>query len=650
MKYRRLYQAIRRPAGRLRRALRWRMARLRRWLVVRFGWRRVGSAPVANVVIHISLPPNTPNTTGRWLESVHGLLADRGVALVSPGELHRIGQSLWDPDATGLELDAGARGLRSAIAQLRARPPLSALVLSTGQALGSSPLSPAEATELRPGGEAMLARVVAAVRARRTTVLLDVPDAVGLCDAMIVERVVEGARPPAEIDLAPGLVGDLADRLRRVSGVDDVVVTVDDHSPWVPRILGALERAGVVIPRPEPLGRDVRPKIRWTLRTVLAAAAANPHVDGPEQRRVHQHLVAILGDDPVRSPAAVLAHPPVSLPARRHGAGKLPKIRRLHLHAGIQKTATTTIQRAMVAAREHLRDAGVVYVDRSDIMKKTERRAWGAYANSGSASFATFADDLQALVRRHQRRSLERGLPDDVVFISNETMVGALERGPFLERPFRRRSERALSQILDILQPDECHVTLTVRRQDTLLESTYMWQIHAGQSFDFTRYVEAAMRYPGAMSFQALADRVESLAGVDSVRVRPYEIVKWDVAGYLNDLLTPMGVTVDFDSIDFPRHTNAAYSQRALEIAKDANPLLSSRREIQPLREHLRETFPIGEYSPAMLLDSKTRQALIDMYADANRRLFRRSIPDLPEDAYCRLDTDQVIADALRAR
>jgi hypothetical protein len=107
---------------------------------------------------------------------------------------------------------------------------------------------------------------------------------------------------------------------------------------------------------------------------------------------------------------------------------------------------------------------------------------------------------------------------------------------------------------------------------------------------------------------------------------------------------------VDFDSIDFPRHTNAAYSQRALEIAKDANPLLSSRREIQPLREHLRETFPIGEYSPAMLLDSKTRQALIDMYADANRRLFRRSIPDLPEDAYCRLDTDQVIADALRAR
>jgi hypothetical protein len=286
----------------------------------------------------------------------------------------------------------------------------------------------------------------------------------------------------------------------------------------------------------------------------------------------------------------------------------------------------------------------VVYVDRGDMMRLRDLRAWGAYRASGSTNFDAFASQLQALVRRQQHSSDQAGLPSDVVFISNETLVGAMERGPFLERPFRPRTEQALMEILDVLQPEACHLSLVTRRQDTLIESMYMWNLHGGESFGFDRYLAGARRHPEALSYLDLATRLESVPGVESLRVQPYETIRIDLDGFLNGLLVPMAASVDFASLDFPRRANPAFSEMGMELARAINPNLDSKSEVVVVREFIRDTFPIGDaYPAAVLFDEEGRLEMLRTHAPDNEELFRRWMPEYPANTYSRLDTVEAL-------
>ena len=543
---------------------------------------------------------------------------------------------------------AGARAtpdVRAAVSARRVHRPVRAAIVSTDRALGSNPVTGlGELTRLRPQAEVALRELISGIPAARVSVVLDLPAPDRLIGDLISGLVGSGGRLPDRIQPNPALYGDLVGRIAAVEGVDEVLLVVDDGSKPTVRARRVLGVAEVEI---EPAGAGKpRPRSRWTLRGVVAANAVNPHLDRHERTLVRGAIRTLMSGDPARPPQALV---PCSvrraLDAAVHVSGcGTAGIAELHLHVGIQKTATTTVQAAMSAARDRLRDSGVVYVDRGEMMRLRDLRAWGAYHGTGAAAFESFASQLQATVRRSQRKSEQAGLRSDVVFISNETFVGAIERGPFLERPIRPRAERSLSEILDILQPETCHLSLVTRRQDTLIESLYMWQLHGGESFDFSRFVDAAVRHPEALSYLDLATRLESLPGVDRLHVQPYETIHADLDAFLNRLLAPMAVSVDFESLSFPRRANPAFSERAMELAKVINPQLDTKDEVVTVREFLRETFPVGENHPAAaLLDEPNRLAVLGAHAAGNEELFRRWMPEYPADAYSRLDTVEAL-------
>jgi hypothetical protein len=590
-------------------------------------YRRVGDRPVPHLVIHATLPSGARNQAARSLGGARAAMARRGVAFVDAEEgwksITLVRRSDDDPSSL-------AGDLRRSVPGARVGRPLSAVVVSSERALGrSGVIDAAELRALRPGAEAALEAVLAAVPARRVTVVLDLPPPVELAGEVIVGRVVSGLDPRVAVDAAASLYDDLADRVGRVAGVDDVHVEVSG----VPAVSAARVLASAGVGGVEVADPPAAPP-RWTLRGVMAVAAVDEHVDPGEGRRAQRMLRALTAVEPARPPAALL---PMAerrrLDPGAHVAGGLG-ISRLHLHVGIQKTATTTVQAAMSAARDLLAASGVVYVDRGDMMRLRDLRAWGAYRGTGTASFDRFAAQLQATVRRYQSRSEQAGRPSDVVFISNESFVGAVERGPFFERPFRPRAERALFEVLDVLQPESCHLSLVTRRQDTLIESLYMWQLHGGESFAFDRFRAALERRPEALHYTDLASRLAAVVGVESMTVRPYEMIHDGLGPFLDSLLDPMRVSVDFDALDFARRANPSHSERAMELARAINPHLDTKDEVVRVREFLRRTFPLNAYPAATLLDDDDRRRLLALFAADNEALFHQWMPDFPPEMY----------------
>ena len=589
--------------------------------------RRVGDRTIPRLVIHAVLPSGDHMVVTSLRRSA-ALLANAGTAFVS--------------DLGGARATAG---VHAALAGRRVRRPIRAAIVSTDRALGSSAVTdPGELTRLRPQTEAALRELIAGIPAARVSVVLDLPAPDRLIGDLISGLVGSGGRLPDRIRPNPALYRDLVERIAAVDGVDEVLLDVDDGSKPAVRARRVLGVAGVDL---DPAGAGKpKPRARWTLRGVMAVNAVNPHLDHHERTLVRGAIRTLMSGDPARPPQAIV---PCSvrraLDAAVHVSGcGTAGIAELHLHVGIQKTATTTVQAAMSAARDTLRDAGVVYVDRSEMMRLRDLRAWGAYHGTGAAAFESFASQLQATVRRSQRKCEQAGLPSGVVFISNETLVGAIERGPFLERPIRPRVERSLTEILDILQPESCHLSLVTRRQDTLIESLYMWQLHGGESFDFSRFVDGAVRHPEALSYLDLAARLESIPGVDTLHIQPYETIHVDLDAFLNRLLAPMAVTVDFESLSFPRRANPAFSERAMELARVINPQLDSKDEVVKVREFLREMFPIGESHPAAaLLSEQDRLQILATQSADNEELFRRWMPQYPADTYSRLDTVEAL-------
>jgi hypothetical protein len=265
-------------------------------------------------------------------------------------------------------------------------------------------------------------------------------------------------------------------------------------------------------------------------------------------------------------------------------------------------------------------------------MRIKDLQAWRAYPHTGKSNLSRFAADLRKTVWDH--RTAGGRAPVSTVLISNEAFVGAMEKGPFVERPFRPRAEGAIGDVLDILEPDVCHLILVTRRQDTLLESQYMWQIHGGGAFTFDRYLASFLAHREALSYLDLGERLERIPGVQGVTMHPFEAIRSGLGGFLDALLADTGARLDLTGLTFDAERNPAYSGRALEIAIAVNPHLRGRKEHRVVRDHLRSAFPAAQWGRVALLDDATRAAIVSGFAAENEAVFRRWMTAYPPDAY----------------
>lgn len=311
------------------------------------------------------------------------------------------------------------------------------------------------------------------------------------------------------------------------------------------------------------------------------------------------------------------------------------KVPDLYLHVGLQKTGTTTIQGGLTRIRKQLHARRVAYIDRRDMIRLPSIRDAASRPRRDLEGNARFRQELADLVDDYlQRAGSTSGGPARALLISNEELVGVIRKSATLEDDFRPRAEQAIAEVISVVQPERTHLLLYTRRQDTMLESLYMHQVHAAQSFEFQEYLRAEQSAP-KMYLHQLATRLAQIEGVSSLRVRPYEIITAGATAFIRDLLAPLDlVDLDWSALEGLPRKNESYSAEALRIALKANPYIRSRRERLIFKRVLSRAFPIKDHGRAPLLDGEARAQLIEHYRADNERLFAEFMPELPADSY----------------
>ncbi len=320
-------------------------------------------------------------------------------------------------------------------------------------------------------------------------------------------------------------------------------------------------------------------------------------------------------------------------------------IPRLVLHAGIHKTGTTTLQVSLKKLRPQLRQRGVALITIEMMKKLTHERSWAARRTRNRLEAPLFQHELRNMVGKEMDQVEEvSGAPTQQVLISNERLVGARMPSEGDSPLFRPVAEASITEVMKALSPDEVHLALYSRRQDRLIESCYLWEIQKGLSHtvreQFPYIDEAVLRY-----FD-LARRLRAIPGIDSMRVRPFELISGGSLHYLEDFLGNVGLQGQLDMSEFEDDpsANRSYSGKALAIALKVNGELETKKERDTMKRFLKRVFPIGDYPSAQILSAEERAKLIELYADDNEQLFMTFMPDLPMDSYSSIEATKRLA------
>lgn len=312
---------------------------------------------------------------------------------------------------------------------------------------------------------------------------------------------------------------------------------------------------------------------------------------------------------------------------------------RLVLHVGIHKTATSTLQTALRSLRPQLRAHGVAFINHKQVKKLPHVRAWAARLTADPLKAPRFMAELRSLVEEevgHVQRVT--GRPARCVLVSSEQMVGARMPCEVDFPVFRPLAEVGIAQILDALGASDAHVALYTRRQDTLMESAYMWEIQKG--LGHTIHEQFPFMFEPVMDYSQLADRIAGISGIGSLRVRPFESISAGSLAYLDDFLSNVDLagSLDYSVFEASPSANRSYSQKALDIALIINPYLDTAKQRAGAKRMLKGLFPVGEYPHAVILEDLDREKVLAAYRDANERLFSKWMPDLPAGTYSTIE------------
>lgn len=289
------------------------------------------------------------------------------------------------------------------------------------------------------------------------------------------------------------------------------------------------------------------------------------------------------------------------------------------VHLGLQKTASTMVQRAISRNRPALAAVAAEYRRLVPIEDRDHPRhlpALTSFLRSMShctSSTATEADglaEIDALFAAHPGH----------VLLSDENLLGPLHPRPDLR--LYENGPQVVRWLAANLPADDLTFVLYVRRQDTFLESAYVQHIQNGGAMSFEDY--ATRRGPGAMDWYALAMALEHEVGRARLQVVPYETIAAGPLPFTNDFLRRCGVPLSFDATDLPPDdANRSYSATAIEIARRTNELLNDSERAQ-LRRFLQDNFSNVTHPRPMLLSGAERAEFMVRYEDTNRELARR--------------------------
>ena len=280
----------------------------------------------------------------------------------------------------------------------------------------------------------------------------------------------------------------------------------------------------------------------------------------------------------------------------------MPLRRRLMIHVGAHRTATTSTQKFLNANGPGLLAQGVLYPYRESRHLKVMNRLF-----AGNLSPAELADDLK-------KRANGRPGRVHTIVLSDEDIVMRRDLGPLAR----------LSDWFDVT------ILYTLRRQDLWLESWYFqnvkWQWdRALAHLTFDQFLARRDRFHW-IHYDACLRHLEGLFGQENIRLGVFEKGQMP-KGPVIELAERIGLT-DLESFSEPPHINSSMSAEVVELARRLPLDLLEPPDRHVLRRALealdRDVLGNTGKQSERLLDRRARERVLKDYAAGNRAVAQR--------------------------
>lgn len=293
--------------------------------------------------------------------------------------------------------------------------------------------------------------------------------------------------------------------------------------------------------------------------------------------------------------------------------------KKVYLHIGAHKSASTTIQANARASKYFLKsEYGISSLLPEDIsgteFAKHFQSITGRERVLGSEEYHRSLQSAKLCITG----MIERCTTDDV-FISWEGVLGHCSLD--LYGGIYTHSKLVAESLGAVFQEYPAKIIMLIRKQDTFIESCYLQQIKAGRflSFDeFTSGIDVAR-----MSWGDIVSDLAEIFG-SSLLVVPFEVINdLGTSSFVESTLSYLaGKPITLDRAKITDRANESMSSYGVEIARELFPHLSDANRIA-LRKILFTEFSGSKFGKAVYFNSFSRRLIGEATKADNTDLYQ---------------------------
>ena len=278
----------------------------------------------------------------------------------------------------------------------------------------------------------------------------------------------------------------------------------------------------------------------------------------------------------------------------------------VYLHIGTPKTGTTAIQEFLYANRGLLKERGFCYPDFG--YRYPNIGAWRNGYFLSRVGRDVFIEEKEDSFRQLARLAEEQ----DKIILSDESIWKKQKKEGFWQTIGGRIREMGC----------DLHIIVYLRRQDSLMESTWNQRIKASDDFglSFEEFIRAEHHYM-PLQYDRMLRLIQQNAGAKVITARAFERGQLLGGSAIDDFCGIIGFPVD-DRCHMPKaDANVSLDRGMLEIKRQINKNTAydgAKNFYQDviLRSHSGEAGCGGEKKS--LLSPETREAFLERFAEGN--------------------------------
>lgn len=296
---------------------------------------------------------------------------------------------------------------------------------------------------------------------------------------------------------------------------------------------------------------------------------------------------------------------------------------KIFVHVGAHKTATTFLQNNMRSNVAAVENEGVLFVDKkSESAAKIFKKYNALLAARKKRNIGELSNTLAQLIKPAlDRRDYQ------CIFISEENLLGQMLSA---RHGFYPDAAAAAEAINGLNQYGEVNIILTVRRQDTYIESCYSFRKIRENSnstasiYDFISKIDL-----NSLSWQPIVQSFIDVFSKEKCKFLPYELIKEDAAKFAADIFADF-IDPSVLSIN-TKPSNARISNKGLRILNllDNSSINITEKERYDLGQAIHQVFRDASYKRSPFMHEYFREEIIKKYEKDNLELFNQYMPSI---------------------